>query len=389
MPDPPAASAETNSGRYLFSVDKVSRIFLLSLILVIGIVLIQMLKIFLIPIFLAAVFVSLIFPWYEKILAFTKGRKNLSAALACLSLLLILSIPVYIVVNLVRGEVVSMYSHNEATVQNIISQIDANLLDKINNSEFAQKLGIDLSDVDLFKSLQATMKGIGSLLLQLINKTWTGTFQFVMQVFIMFFTMYYFFRDGKNLGTRLKYLSPLNDRHEDLLMSRFTSMSRATVKGTVIIGLVQATLGGLLLWAFHFPSPLIAGVIMFFLSIIPMIGTWLLLYPIGIYMMIAGQLWQGLFIVIFTAMVIGNVDNILRPRLVGRDTGMHDLLIFFTTIGGMSVFGIMGFIVGPVIAALFVTLLEIYVMEFKPILDEASGIATEPAPPESADQQNS
>ena len=388
MPDTPVATPETQSSHFMFSVEQITRIFLLVLILIIGIVLIQMLKIFLIPIFLAAVFVSLSYPWYEKILVLTRGRKNLSAALACFLLVLILTVPVYIVVNLVQGEVISMYSHNEDTVQNIISQIDADLLNEISNSDFAQKLGIDFNQIDLFKSLQETLRGIGSLLLQLINKTWTGTFQFVMQLFITFFTMYYFFRDGKALGIWLKYLSPLNDRHEDLLMARFTSMSRATVKGTVIIGLVQATIGALLLWVFRFPSPLIAGVIMFFLSIIPMIGTWLLLYPIGIYMMISGQFWQGLFIVVFTAVVIGNVDNILRPRLVGRDTGMHDLLIFFTTIGGMSVFGIMGFIVGPVIAALFVTLLDIYVMEFKPLLDEASGLTQKPESPEAAGGQD-
>jgi len=154
-------------------------------------------------------------------------------------------------------------------------------------------------------------------------------------------------------------------------MQRFVSVSRATVKGTLVIGLVQGTLGGLTLWIFGVSSPILWGLVMVILSIIPLVGGWLVLYPAAVIQLILGNTWEGVGIIIVTAVVISNVDTLLRPRLVGRDAGMHDLLIFFSTIGGISLFGIMGFIIGPVIAVFFLTILDIYSIEFKPMLDIA------------------
>ncbi|RME01060.1 MAG: AI-2E family transporter [Calditrichaeota bacterium] len=340
--------------------------------IVTAIVFYNMLKIFLIPVFLAAVFAGLIYPLYEWLLAHTKHNRGLSAFLSCLALVLIILIPTYLVIDLLRHEVVQFYQQNEQTVQKIIKGIDPTILKSITQNEWLKKFGIEFQNIDLQSTLLKTLNGLKGLLLFLINKTGAGTFQFIMNIFIMFFTMYYFFKDGDRLLNHIKYLSPLNDEHEEMLFSRFVSMSRATVKGTLLIGLTQGGAGGLLLWIFGFGSPIVAAVVMFFLSIVPMVGAWLVLYPVGVYYIISGNLWQGVAIILITAFVIGNLDNFLRPKLVGRDTGMHDLFIFFSTIGGMSVFGVMGFIVGPVIAALFLTTLEIYRIEFKDLLDQAS-----------------
>ncbi len=368
--------------------EKLSRIFLLLVLLLTTVVFYNMVKIFLIPVFLAAMFVGLIYPLYEWLLQFTHQRRALSAFLSCLILALIMLIPTYLVVDLLRREVLQVFTQNEKTVQELLEKLQNNALSSVAVQSWLARFGVDVQQLDIASSLQQGIRGIANLLVRLINKTWAGTFQFVMHVFIMFFTMYYFFKDGSRLLQRIKYLSPLNDEHEEMLFQRFVTMSRATVKGTILIGLTQGGLGALLLWIIGFKSPIVAGIVMFFLSIIPMVGAWLVLYPVGIFYMLTGSVWTGLFVLAFTALVIGNLDNFLRPKLVGRDTGMHDLLIFFATLGGMNMFGVMGFIVGPVVASLFLTVLEIYSIEFKPQLDASARrlAAPETAP---ADAENS
>jgi predicted PurR-regulated permease PerM len=185
------------------------------------------------------------------------------------------------------------------------------------------------------------------------------------------FIMFYFFMDGPALLQRIKYLSPLHEEYENAIVSRFISISRATIKGTLLIGLLQGGLGALTLWICGVDSPVLWGVVMVILSIIPMVGAWMVMHPAAIIQVMTGHIWQGIAIFLITILVISNVDNILRPRLVGQDAGMHDLMIFFSTLGGISLFGAMGFIVGPVVAAFFLTILDIYSTEFKFHLDLA------------------
>ena len=232
-------------------------------------------------------------------------------------------------------------------------------------------LGIDRETLDYQTYIRQAMQGLSKFLLDVISRTKEG-FAVILDVVIILFTMYYFYKDGPKLISWLKYLSPLDDQHEDSLIERFVSVSRATIKGTLVIGLTQGTLGGITLWLFGFSAPVLWGMVMVVLSVIPMVGAWAVLFPAAIIMMVTGSIWKGVAIILITSIIIGNVDNLLRPKLVGRDTGMHDLLIFFSTIGGLSLFGLMGFIVGPVIAVLFLTVLNIYSIEFKPQLDLAS-----------------
>jgi predicted PurR-regulated permease PerM len=161
----------------------------------------------------------------------------------------------------------------------------------------------------------------------------------------------------------------MEQRHEEAIITRFAAVARATIKGTLLIALVQGTLSGLTLWIFGVPSPILWAVVATLLAIIPLVGVWLVLYPAALIQLLTGHLWQGLGIVLVTVLVIVNVDNLLRPRLVGQETGMHDLMVFFSTLGGIGLFGPVGFIVGPVIAALFLSILDIYSTEFKTELD--------------------
>jgi predicted PurR-regulated permease PerM len=228
-----------------------------------------------------------------------------------------------------------------------------------------------VQDIEWQTYLNEAITGLGGLVGTILNITSRSTLQLLADVTITFFTMFYFFRDGDRLVTYLKSISPLGDAYEDALINRFRSVTRAAIKGTMLIGLIQGTLGGLTLWLCGVSSPVLWGAVMVVLSVIPLTGTWLVLYPAAFVQLVQGYLWSGVIIMVVTIVVISNIDNLLRPRLVGRDANMHDLLIFFSTLGGITMFGIMGFILGPIIAAIFLTLLDFYTTEFKPHLELA------------------
>ncbi len=345
--------------------------FLLALLLGTGVVLFEMTKLFLVPVVLAATFAGLFYPLYTKLVHWTRGREGLSALTSCVVLLVGLLVPAYIVTDLVVQESLGIYKSAGRWTANLLNSKDSlNLSERLNQFELLQ--GLELNHLDWQQPLQDAIKTTAGWATSFINTTSRSTLQLVANFFIMLFTMFYFFRDGPLLLRRLHQLSPLEPRYERGLIERFVSVSRATIKGTLFIGLIQGTLGGITLWAFDFSSPALWGVVMVVLSIIPLVGTWMVLYPAGLFEMLTGNLWSGIAIVLITALIISSVDNILRPYLVGRDTGMHDLLVFFSTLGGLSVFGVMGFIIGPVLAALFVSLLEFYSLSHAQEADKES-----------------
>jgi predicted PurR-regulated permease PerM len=217
--------------------------------------------------------------------------------------------------------------------------------------------------------LEQLTRNATALLVAIVNRVSRETFELVAQVLIAFFTMFYFFRDGPKLLDRLKYFSPLAEHYEDELIRRFRSVSRATIKGTLLVSLIKGALGGLTFWAFGVEAAALWGVVMGFLSVLPVIGPWIVMYPAGLVLVLSGDVWGGIAILLIATFVISSIDNVLEPYLVGRDAGMHDLLVFFSMLGGIATFGVMGFIVGPLIAALFRTLLDIYGTEFKRQLD--------------------
>ena len=349
--------------------EKFSRYFLLVVLIGIGIVFFNMIKIFLIPMILAAVFGVLFYPFYGWLLKLFRNNKSLSALVCCLILLLGLLIPVSVVANLVSGEAISLYQTVEQKVQEIIQKGDERVLKNIKEYKWIKKL--HLNKIDWQSSLQESTQAGAKLLATVINKASKGTFQLLVNLFLTFFAMYYLFRDGDKLIQRLKYLSPLADKYKEELFIRFISVSRATIKGTVVVGLIKGCIGGLTFWIFDISSPILWGVVMAILSIIPMLGAWLVMYPAALILIVLGHIWQGVVLFLISALIISSVDNILQPRLVGRSSGLHDLLIFFSTLGGIGMFGVMGFIVGPIIAALFVSILDVYSIEFKSQLDLA------------------
>ena len=187
-----------------------------------------------------------------------------------------------------------------------------------------------------------------------------GALGFFLGLFVMLYLTFFLLRDGRGIARRIDRAVPLPSDLRSALADKFLAVVRATVKGSLIVAIVQGAVGGLIFWFLGMPSALLWGVAMGFLSLLPAVGTGLIWLPVSIYLLATGSVWEGLFLVFCGVFVIGLIDNILRPILVGHDTRMPDYMVFITTLGGLELFGFNGIIVGPMIAALFMTVWEVF-----------------------------
>lgn len=210
-----------------------------------------------------------------------------------------------------------------------------------------------------FRTLSGRLLSIGSDAL--------GIF---LQISVMLYLVFFFLRDGDRLMAKIRRSIPLADEHQSQLATKFMAMARATIKGSFIVALVQGFLGGFIFWVLGIEGPVLWGVLMGVFSLIPAVGTGIIWVPVAIYLLATGDLTKGLILAGFGVAVISMVDNVLRPILVGKDTGLPDWLLLVTTLGGMTLFGFNGILIGPLIAAIFVAVWDISRRD--EVLDEAS-----------------
>ena len=176
----------------------------------------------------------------------------------------------------------------------------------------------------------------------------------------MLYLLFFLLRDGATLSTRIRDAIPLSAGHKRHLFKKFTTVIRATVKGNVAVAAMQGALGGLAFWFLDIQGALLWAVLMAFLSLLPAIGAAVVWLPVAIYFLVTGAIWQGVALIVFGVLVIGLVDNVLRPILVGKDTQMPDYVVLISTLGGMALFGLNGFVIGPAVAALFIACWDLF-----------------------------
>jgi predicted PurR-regulated permease PerM len=198
----------------------------------------------------------------------------------------------------------------------------------------------------------ALMQGSQFLATQAIS-IGQSTFDFVVSLFVMLYLLFFLLRDGDELTRRIRSAVPLRTDHQRALAENFILVIRATVKGTLVVAVVQGALGGVLFWLLGIRGVLLWAVVMAVFSLLPAIGTAMVWMPVAIYFLVTGAVGQGLLVIGYGVLVIGLVDNVLRPVLVGKDTKIPDYVVLVATLGGLSVFGVNGFVIGPIIAALF------------------------------------
>lgn len=318
-------------------------------------------------IFIAALFAMMFNKPYEFL-----HKKIHSAPVASSIMLVMIAIviilPVILISGLIYNEVSNAFdgiSEQDSALQKLIESTLAPVINAPIFSSTFENFEERMSGSELSESV----KNIANYFVTFIQALYRGLINSAVSVFVMFFTLFYFFIDGKKLIKRVMQLSPLRDVHEKKLADEFISMTRATLKGTVVIGLIQGSIGGIAFAVAGVTSPILWTVIMVIVAIIPAVGAGLIIFPAAVIMLLLGYVWQAIFLCA-VGVFVSTIDNFLRPKLVGNDTQMHSLAVFFATIGGLKLFGILGFIIGPIIMALMIAMWKIYATDFKKDLEK-------------------
>lgn len=317
-------------------------------------------KPFLVPFLFALILVHLFNPVYNFLLRKTK-RNWLSSLLTCLLIALILIIPVLIILALAAGEVQSVII-NLATSPESLKRVTNTIH---NFSSLSIFKSLDLGKIVNQDSILSALKSFSQGFLFILQGTYTGILHFIFVMLIMFFSLFYMFIDGKKLVDKIMRLIPLKEKYDSLLLDNINSMIRATLRGTMLMAIFEGILGGVLFWTTGVASPILFGILMAVFSVIPPVGSGIVWFPIGIAMIFLGHPVEGIIILLAGFLVISPIDILLRPKLIGKDIQMHPLLILFSTLGGIALFGISGFIIGPMIVSLLVVLWDIYVLDYK------------------------
>ena len=231
---------------------------------------------------------------------------------------------------------------------------------------------VELEKFDLIGSLSSALRQVSLFFLRHSTAILSGLFQLITSFFIMLVTMFFLFRDGGLLVKELKTWTPLSERYEQLILTKFREVASATVVGNLVTAVTQGVAGGLVFWIVGIPNVLLWGTLTALFSLVPVFGTALVWFPWALYFFATGSWVRGLLLVGFAVLFVGTIDNVLRPLLIEGKTKMHTLLVFFSIMGGIAYFGIVGMIFGPIILALGLTFIELYKIEFQYELQKPS-----------------
>jgi predicted PurR-regulated permease PerM len=323
---------------------------------------------------MGAILAGLSAPLYEKLLRGTRNRRSIAAAITVLLLLLLIIIPGMTLLGIVAaqalevGETVGPWLQQQASGTDDLDSLLAKLPYADNLAPYRGHITAKLAE------LTGT---VGQFAVNALASATKGTAAFFFNLFITLYAIFFFLRYGRGTLDRILYYLPLKSEDEDRLVSRFLSVSRATVKGTLVIALVQGALGAAGLAMMGIGGAVFWGAVIAVLSLIPAVGPAVIWIPVTIYLAAVGRVGPAIFIVAWFNIVVGTSDNILRPILVGKDTEMSDLMVLVSTVGGLATFGMNGLILGPILAALFDTVWSIYGEAFKNVLPPRKATATE------------
>lgn len=325
------------------------------------------------PVFWAAVLAVIFNPLQRQLEVVLGGKKTSAALVSLLIIVLVVFVPLILLGVAVSQEALTLYNRiqdGSVDVQEYVTRISPMVRD------LSLRLGIEPGSIQQRIYQAAGMAAqtiatqavvVGQNLLSVIAKT-----------ALMLYLLFFFLRDGDDLVGVLGDAIPMGVSRQRTLFSQFASVTRATLKGSLLIGLVQGALGGLLFFALGLRAAVFWGVIMAMLSLLPLVGPAIVWAPAAIYLMLTGSITKGIILVIGGALVVGTADNVLRPLVVGRETRMPDYMVLLSTLGGLSVFGAAGFVAGPVLAALFLSVWDMFAQEQRAVVLASEETATPP-----------
>ena len=327
--------------------------FFLVLLVVVTLAFAAMLQPFAGAILWAAVIAILFMPLQRRIARRWKGREGLAAFVTLMVVLVVLILPLALLGAALVQEAGGMYARMRSGeidfgryAQQVFDALPAwatSVLDRYGLFDLAairQRLSESMMQISQFFASRALTLG-------------QGTLDFVVSFFLMLYLLFFLLRDGDELMARVRAALPLRSKQRHELIEKSGVVIKATVKGNLVVAILQGALGGLIFWILGIHGAMLWAVVMAVLSLLPAVGTALVWGPVAIWLLATGSVMQGLVLIAFGVFVIGLVDNVMRPLLVGKDTKMPDYVVLFSTLGGIALLGINGFIVGPVVAAIF------------------------------------
>jgi len=299
-------------------------------------------------------------PLHRRLRALVGERRNLAAFLMVLIIILIVILPMTFIAGALANEAAGLYNRINSGQLNLggyYEQIVTALPTWVHGWLDSWGVGDLLSIRE--KLSAGALQGSQFLAKQAVSLG-QNTFQFLIGLGVMMYLLFFLLRDGYALVPRIKSLIPLSDAHRRHLFQKFTTVVRATIKGNIVIAITQGFLGGVMFAFLGIQGALFWGVLMAFLSLLPAVGASLIWAPVAIYFMVTGAYGEGIILILFGVLVIGLIDNLLRPILVGKDTKMPDYVVLISTLGGLAVFGLNGFVIGPLFAALFIACWDLF-----------------------------
>jgi predicted PurR-regulated permease PerM len=363
--------------------EKFNQAFVLLLLLLISAVFLAMVWPFLMTIIMAGIFSALARPLYRWLNRRFGGRSSLAAAVTLLLIIFVVLLPLAGLLGAVTAEAIKVGETVRPWVQKQLSQ-PAEFSELLQKIPFYDRI-LPYKETILLKAGELVGR-FSSFLINSLSSVTVMTAQFIFMLFIFLYTMFFFLVDGERILNWIMRYLPLKQEDEERMLDRFTSVTRATLKGVAVIGILQGILTGAAFAVIGIPSAIFWGTVTAVMSLVPGIGTAIVWLPASIILASSGHYGQAIGLFVFCSLVVGGLDNFLRPRLVGQDTRMHELMILFGTLGGIMMFGVAGIIIGPIVAALVVTVWEIYGVAFKDALP-AQAPASGPAEPQGSDER--
>ncbi len=327
-------------------------------------------------VFWGAVFALMFKPLFVRLLKRMPRRRTVAALLAMAIILVMVILPLTLISASLTREASNVYDMVKSGDLNV-SRYLQEIYDVLPSgaSALLHRFGLDNFAEMQQKITELLSKGSQFFATQALN-IGQNTFDFFVSFFVMMYLLFFLLRDGSALAKKLQNAIPLNREISHQLSSKFATVVRATVRGNIVIAALQGTLGGLIFWFLGIHAPVLWGTLMAFLSLLPAVGAALVWVPVALYFLATGALGKGMVLIAFGVLVIGLVDNLLRPMLVGKDTRMPDYVVLVSTLGGMALFGLNGFVIGPVIAAMFIAVWDIF------SIARTARVESEPATPE-------
>ena len=327
----------------------------------------QIFQPFIMSIFLATVLACLTFPIYSWLAGKLGGRQNLAALLMCLAVTALIIVPFVIVLTQLAIQATQTYQQLQGAISrgDLQSSMDLKELPYIGQIVRELEKNLNLDWHAFVGSLASLVQHVSLFFLRQSRSIISSLTHFSTVIFFMIFTMFFLFRDGQRLVNQLQSWTPLSENYENRIMKRFREVSSATVVGSLVTALAQGAAGGISLWLVGIPNVLLWSTLTALFSLVPLVGTAIVWAPWALYLFAVGSWWHGIILVIISIVLVGSIDNVLKPLLIEGKAKMHTVLIFFSILGGISYFGIVGMIAGPIVVALGLTFLDLYRIEFQ------------------------